>query len=151
MREFTGHFLGDHICRNQNIHGASMNVSICKDSVDFFGCSRRVIEIDLRMTDGAGHVFEDMEVSISESMMEKGFRSLQRRGRAANNVNNRDVFTVGTRDSIDCGKLSDAWIAQLERFQFQRTLTKCCDKSTQPFHSSITISGIRSIEFIAFN
>src|SRR5215471_6274702 len=101
------------------------------------------------MTNGSRHISENMEISIPESMVQKRFRSLKRSGRAPNNMNYRDIFAVSTCDAVDSGKLSNPWKQLLPCTRVR--LTKCCDKGTQPFHSSITISRICSIQFIAFN
>ena len=100
------------------------------------------------MADGPSHVSENMEVSIPESMMKKCLSSLKGSRGTPDNMNYGDMFAVRTRDTIDSGKLSDTWI-QLPRYIWAY-LTKCCDKSTQPFHSSVTVGRICSIQFITF-
>ena len=100
------------------------------------------------MTYGARHVFENMEVSIAKSMMEECFRPLKGRGRTPDNVNYGDIFAVSSSYAVESGKLSDTW-KQLYRWIWGR-LTKCCYKSTQPLHSSVTISRICGIQFITF-
>ena len=101
------------------------------------------------MTDGPRDVSENMEVSIPECMMKKRFCSLKGSGRTPDNMNEWHTFAVSTGDTVKGGKFSNTW-KQLLPYTWA-CLTKCCDKGTQPFYSSVTIGRICRIQFIAFS
>ena len=65
-------------------------------------------------------------------------------------MNDGNMFTVSACNSIDSGKLADAY-PYVRPVQGQKSITKCRDERTQSFDTSITICRICSIKFVAFN
>jgi hypothetical protein len=101
--------------------------------VDLAGDLGGVVEFgDLARNLGA-HVGEDVEVAIAKSVVKEHTVALGDGRGAANNVDNGNMFRVGTGQAIDGGKLAH---------------TKSGDEGRDLGDSGITIGGVSSIELV---
>jgi len=64
--------------------------------------SCRIIQINLLVTDGRRHILEYVKVAISKCMMQQCFPFLQLGRGASNDVDQRHMFAVSSRDTVDC-------------------------------------------------
>lgn len=78
-----------------------MSPCIRENSVDC--CRRRstIVQVDLFMADCAGHILEDMKITVSESMVQQGFLLLESGGGTADDVDHGDMFAVSSGNTVD--------------------------------------------------
>lgn len=95
-------YLGlDHIGGEHDVNGSRTNEANAEGMVDLSSNFGRVSELGHFARDLSAHVGKDVEVAVSERVVEEHAVSLRDGGRAANNVNDGDVFRKGTGNAID--------------------------------------------------
>jgi hypothetical protein len=95
-------YLGlDHVGRKHDVDGSRANEANTKGMVDLGSDFGRIGELGHFAGDLSAHVGKDVEVAISERVVEEHAVSLRNGGRAADDVNNWDVFRKGTGNAID--------------------------------------------------
>lgn len=121
-------YLGlDHIGRKHDVDGSRTDKANSEGMVDLSSDFGRVGELGNFAGDLGAHVGEDVEITVSERVVEEHAVSLRNGRRAADNVNDWDMFRKGTGNAIDGRELSHS---------------KRSDKSSHILDTSIAISSV---------
>lgn len=91
----------DHVGRKHDVDGSRTNEANSEGMVDLGSDFVRIGELGHLARDLSTHVGKDVEVTVSERVVEEHAASLRNGGRAADNVNDWDVFRKGTGNAID--------------------------------------------------
>ena len=89
-----------------------------------------------------------MEVTIPESVVQQGLRTLEGGGRTSHDMNDGDVFTVSTGNTIESRKFTDAYNISAT-VMLTPIGTEGSDNSSDALDTCMAVCRIGSIELIA--
>lgn len=116
-----------HVGGHHDVDGLGANEALAQAVVNLYSNVGRVVELGDVAGNVGAHVGKDVEVAIAEGVMQKHAIALRDGGRAADNVDDGDVFGIGTGDAIDGRELTDA---------------KGGDEGTDAVDSSVAVSSV---------